>query len=684
MSVNQASLEKTVISPSDEASCSLDIVRSHLAIVGAREGVWDWDLQTGSAWCSEQWAQVLGYRQDEIPDTAVAWAELCHPDDLRAVQAALTAHFKGEQPYYDSEHRLRTRSGDWIWVQARGQVLRRSPEGRALRCVGTFSDISLRKGSEFSARFLLALNDRLKLIGDPLAMIDAASAALGRHLGVSRVGFAEIDIANNHFAIDREWRAGDASPMTGRWPLNRFGGVFLDALAEGHTVTVEDVQADARTQQARVAAAYARVKVRAFVDVPLVRGGQLIAMLYVHHAQPRRWTSVELATIRAVCERLWDAVEHGRTLAALHASEERLEQAMTAAGFGAWDWSAQTGEFQVSASFRPVLGAAMAQIRTWKDMDALVHPDDRAAVHAASNSLWSGRAGDRFDLEFRSRPGSDAPRWLVTRGAVTERSPDGRPLRMRGIMADITERKAMEAELRAAQDISTQASRLSAMGALASTIAHELNQPLASATNYLTVSSLMMARGPDARPDEIMASIDGAAASIGRASEIIRRMRRFTLSGEVSRVPVSLRTIIGRAWETLRARAEAEGVQLVRDLDEALDTVECDPIQIEQVLANLMKNALDAMADSAVRRLTLVSRVAGRELRVGVADSGPGLPPDVAANLFEPFRTTKANGTGLGLPICRTMIEAHGGRIWVEDAPGGGVQFVFTLPLDRD
>ncbi|QHL89512.1 GAF domain-containing protein [Sphingomonas changnyeongensis] len=174
-----------------------------------------------------------------------------------------------------------------------------------------------------------------------------------------------------------------------------------------------------------MAAAYARVQVRAFVDVPLVRDGQLIALLYVHHAQPRRWTSVELATIRAVCERLWDAVEHGRTLAALHASEERLEQAMTAAGFGAWDWSAQTRAFQVSASFRPVLGIDLSRVRTWEDMAAIVHPDDRSMVEGVSADLWSGRAGDRFDLEFRSRADSDAPRWLVTRGAVTERSPEG-------------------------------------------------------------------------------------------------------------------------------------------------------------------------------------------------------------------------------------------------------------------
>jgi two-component system sensor kinase FixL len=248
-----------------------------------------------------------------------------------------------------------------------------------------------------------------------------------------------------------------------------------------------------------------------------------------------------------------------------------------------------------------------------------------------------------------------------------------------GFVRDLTERQATETRLQELQSELVHVSRLTALGEMASSLAHELNQPLAAIANYLKGSKLLLARDEVPR-DRVSDAVDRAANEALRAGQIIRRLRDFVARGETERTVESLPKLIEEASALALVGAKEHGIRVRFDFDRDVDLVLADRVQIQQVVLNLIRNAVDAMADSERRDLVLsVAARPGDLAEVSVADSGPGVAPEVAAQLFQPFFTTKRTGMGVGLSISRTIVEAHGGRIWVEDNDGGGAIFRFTL-----
>jgi two-component system sensor kinase FixL len=225
-------------------------------------------------------------------------------------------------------------------------------------------------------------------------------------------------------------------------------------------------------------------------------------------------------------------------------------------------------------------------------------------------------------------------------------------------------------------------SRLSAMGTMASTLAHELNQPLAAISNFLS-GTRRIAERPDVPRDVLVQALDGAEAAARRASEILRRLRDLVSRGTVAVQVEHLPQVIDEACVLAFVDAEALGVEHRLALDPKAAWVKVDRIQIQQVLINLVRNAVEAMARSPQRQVTISTRAAGAMVEVEVADTGPGIAPDHMDSLFSEFMTTKSEGLGLGLPISRTIVEAHGGVIRAENRPEGGAAFVFTLPRAR-
>lgn len=252
-----------------------------------------------------------------------------------------------------------------------------------------------------------------------------------------------------------------------------------------------------------------------------------------------------------------------------------------------------------------------------------------------------------------------------------------------GILRDVTERKAAEARLAQANADLVAVSRLSAMGAMASTLAHELNQPLTSIVNYMAAAKRRLARTSNA--DNLLVEVIAeTAAEALHAGEIIRRIRKFTATGEVTRKPEDLGRIIAAACAAVASRAADQRVTIKREAPLNLVSVDVDAVQIEQVLVNLLRNALDAMKDVPSGALDVGWEADGPEVAVHVADTGPGLSPEAFQGLFQPFRSKKDEGMGLGLPLCRTIVEAHGGRIWADQPViGQGAVFRLTLPLAR-
>lgn len=250
-----------------------------------------------------------------------------------------------------------------------------------------------------------------------------------------------------------------------------------------------------------------------------------------------------------------------------------------------------------------------------------------------------------------------------------------------GFIRDLTDQQVTEGRLRELQSEVTHMSRFTALGEMASTLAHEINQPLTAISNYLRGCQRLLDRIESESTPILRDALGKAADQALRAGHIIRRLREFVARGESDRRIENLAKLIEDASTLALVGARENGIAVSFRLDPRADLVLADRIQIQQVLVNLIRNAMEVMIEtSSDRRLEIASVASGDELvEVSVADTGAGLAPEVAQHLFQPFVTTKRKGMGLGLSICRTIVEAHGGKIWVEDRPGGGTVFRFTL-----
>jgi two-component system sensor kinase FixL len=227
-------------------------------------------------------------------------------------------------------------------------------------------------------------------------------------------------------------------------------------------------------------------------------------------------------------------------------------------------------------------------------------------------------------------------------------------------------------------------SRLTALGEMASALAHELNQPLTATANFMRGCLLLVEREPIDK-GRLKDMISQAADQALRAGQIIRRLRGFVAKGEAERQVEGLPQLLEEAGALAMVGVKERDVRLRFEIDPRVNLVMADKVQIQQVALNLIRNAIEAMEGLARRELVVGATCAPDDMvEVSVSDTGHGISPEVAAQLFQPFMTTKAHGMGIGLSISRTIIEAHGGRIWVEPNPGGGVTFRFTLPCVRD
>ncbi len=248
-----------------------------------------------------------------------------------------------------------------------------------------------------------------------------------------------------------------------------------------------------------------------------------------------------------------------------------------------------------------------------------------------------------------------------------------------GIITDISERQARNRRIQELQAEMLHVSRLTDMGQVAAGLAHELNQPLTAILNY-TNAGLDIA---DERGDTELKSVFAKVAEqASRAGNIIRRLRAFIEKREPNRIEEDLPRIVDEAIRLGQLDTGERGVNLKIGVEHDLPPVMIDRIQIQQVLINLMKNAIEAMEHSPKRELTVTIAKAGSDLvQVSVVDTGPGISTEMAEKLFQPFVTTKASGMGMGLNICRGIIESHGGRLWLEPNPGGGAIFRFNVPV---
>jgi two-component system sensor kinase FixL len=309
----------------------------------------------------------------------------------------------------------------------------------------------------------------------------------------------------------------------------------------------------------------------------------------------------------------------------------------------------------------------------------IVHPGDAGKLDAALRELETESAA--CDVEYRVLRDDGTTRHLHHVAQLT-RDAHGVPLKHVGTIHDVTDRRQSEDEARQLQERLTHFSRLSTMGEMAAGLAHEINQPLSAIATYAQACQRFLAL-PEHDDEDVVAALEQINAQALRAGEVIRRLRNFVKNREVKREPVDC----NRLLEDLRTLAETDArlhsVRLRIEAEDALPTVYADPIQLQQVVLNLVRNAIDAMADvpETRREVVLTTRTLPEgEVEVVVADQGTGLAPEATEHMFNPFFTTKAGGTGLGLAISRSIVRAHGGRLWHTPNDGSGARFHFTLP----
>ncbi len=277
------------------------------------------------------------------------------------------------------------------------------------------------------------------------------------------------------------------------------------------------------------------------------------------------------------------------------------------------------------------------------------------------------------------RDGTEFPMKL----SVGEANSDGHRI-FTGFIHDLTEQQHAELRLKELQSELIHVSRLSAMGTMASTLAHELNQPLTAIANYLEAGRELLDAGGAEAATLLREAIEESTSEALRAGKIVRRLRDFVARGEVERRVEDLPRLIDEASRLALIGARERGVRAFFELAPDITTVTVDRVQIRQVLVNLIRNAIDAVAGQEVRDITISTCALDNAMvEVSVADTGPGLSPDIAARLFQAFATTKPAGMGLGLSICRTIVEAHRGHIRAEPRPTGGTVFRFTLPIEE-
>ncbi|REK07488.1 MAG: PAS domain S-box protein [Planctomycetota bacterium] len=373
-----------------------------------------------------------------------------------------------------------------------------------------------------------------------------------------------------------------------------------------------------------------------------------------------------------------DVTQLKRAEARLRESEERFRLAAQATHDAIWDWDLKRDFVWRSKAFKSVFGYGAEEISP--DLDWWVerlHPDDRARVLSQIPSAdGSGSRQCAFEYRFRRADGSYAD--VFDRGFVMS-DPDGTPTRMVGSMMDISERRRAEDLARLHQAELAHYARLNTMGEIATGIAHELNQPLTAISNY--AESCVRAIGTPGGDDKLREWIEKIATNTHRAAEMIRGLRSFTRKAEPCRADVEIGGLIQEVLDLLETETRWKNVRIAWDRGPEV-IVAADRIQVQQVLVNLLSNACDAMAgnDADDRRVTISVRPSREQVQISVEDCGEGIAHDELERVFDAFFTSKREGVGIGLAISRSIVEDHGGRLWVRPNPGRGVTFSFSLP----
>ena len=366
--------------------------------------------------------------------------------------------------------------------------------------------------------------------------------------------------------------------------------------------------------------------------------------------------------------------------AGLREIEERMRLAVEGADFGIWIRDLARNEIWATDKWRGLFGFAETERLELDKILQRIHSEDRDAFRLVLEKAAEGNGS--YEAEYRVVLPSGEMRWIGSRGRV-EFNGAKKPILVRGVSNDITGRKEAEKETQTLRREIAHIDRVSMMGQLASSLAHEINQPLGAILRNAEAAELFMQdKSPDL--DEIRAILADIRKDDQRAGGVIDRMRGLLKRQDLDGRPVDVEELVGGVAVLVHSDAVVRHIKLELSLADHLPPVLGDVVHLQQVLLNLIVNGMDALDawNGDVRRVRVTAALEGpKTVEMAVSDSGPGIPAAQLKHIFDPFFTTKANGMGMGLAISRTIIEAHNGRLWAENLNDGGASFRFTLPI---
>ena len=429
--------------------------RLRLTLGAADLGIWDHDLATDLFHLDDR-AQAL-YGLPPVADVPTFLGRVNPLDRERLADEFGAAMDPARRGPVSTEYRVASGDGADRWVRVRGRV-RFSSDGadaRPLRGMGTVQDVTDERRADEALRedearraFLLDLSDRLRPLLDAEEIQYEAARALGRHLRASRVGYAEAQEDEETVVVARNYTDG-VPGVEGRHHLDDFGPQLLRAFRAGRTVVHTDIAADRSLTEAEKAA-HGALQVAAMADVPLVKAGRLVAVLFTHYARPHAFSAAELSLVETVAERTWDAVERARAQAALRENEQRLRLALEVAELGTWTWDLRTGEGHLDARSAEITGLPAGHLPdVARAQAASIHPADVAATQSASAAGMA--SGEPFDLAYRTLHEDGRVRHVASRARVSLDAA-GQPARLVGTNRDVTDEREAEARLRASEE----------------------------------------------------------------------------------------------------------------------------------------------------------------------------------------------------------------------------------------
>ena len=405
----------------------------------------------------------------------------------------------------------------------------------------------------------------------------------------------------------------------------------------------------------------------ALVDTGIMRTPYLLSFAY-------------LAILTAMGMELSTDVLRAAQLAQdLRESEARMTLATDAGDIGLWMWAIPRNQVWGSEKWLRLFGFAPGDTVDFDKVIQRIHPDDRETVEREVRRALEDQSD--YTGEYRALLPDNTLRWVAARGRMVQ-DLRGKPARMLGTAIDVTERKPAEQAIAEQRNEVAHLSRVTTLGEISGSLAHELNQPLC-AMLVNTDSAQLHLQSPTPNLAEVRAILADIHKDGLRAGEIIHGMRAFLRRKELDMQPLEVGHLAGEAVKLISADAATRNTTLGLEIPPGLPRVAGDRVQLQQVLLNLLVNGMDAMSNCPVadRRITIrATRPDPHTVEIAVSDLGVGIPPGELDRVFTPFHTTKHGGLGLGLPICRSIVEAHGGSISIKNNPNRGTTARFSLP----